>query len=190
MRHPSDQQIRNGTFKLIDGMWHKRCTGPAHEAPEYLPATEKYFHIRKTTRQGELLSRCRLCTNWARLKSPGSERGWVELSKVLHIFAEATNRIGVLEFCSRTGISPGTMTAILHRRSRWVQKATVRKAMLELISIRRRGEYSISEYARWRVVKRSAGKETCSGCGGSLLNQTDGCSTCWERDYKRTRRAA
>lgn len=192
MRRPSKEQITRGTFKLIDGQWYKLCTGPAHdEGPVYLPATEKYFHIRKTTRQGELVSRCRLCVNWAKIKSPGSHHGWVPLAEVRHFFIEAANRIGAKELADRAGISYNTLTPILLGRNQYVRKATLRKVMLELISIKRKNEYSISKYAAWRVTKRANGeKSTCLGCGTHLDNFTEGCSTCWERRYNRVRRAS
>ena len=188
-RLPSKTQFENGTFKLIDGILHKRCTGPAHEEPEYLPATEKYFHVRRTTRAGELVSRCRLCVNWAKIKSPGSHHGWVEVRDVLHFYTEAVNRVGMQELSNRTGLSMSGLANVLYLRQRYVQKANLRKVMLELISMRRKNEHSISKYAAWRIPKRVNGSmPTCARCGTLQSNLTEGCPTCWDRHNNWARR--
>jgi len=126
--------------KKINGELHKLCTGPAHDQPTWLPATEKYFYMGKSgTRAGKLTPRCRLCVNWNKLKSPG-EQGWVPVSKVKDYFSEGVARVGMMEFARRTGLSETTLRDVILERSQRVQKRTVRKVMLEVISIRRKGE--------------------------------------------------
>jgi len=126
--------------KMIAGELHKLCTGPAHDEPTWLPATEKYFYKGKTgSRAGKLTPRCRLCVNWRKLKSPG-ESGTVPVEAVKEYFAEGVSRVGMMEFCRRTGLTQTTMRDVILGRSQRVQKRTVRKVMLEVISIRRKGE--------------------------------------------------
>lgn len=183
---PSDRQIARGTFKLIDGAWHKLCTGPAHDEPTYLPATDKYFHGRKSGgRNGELVSRCRLCINWSKLKSPGSEQGWIPIEKVIPFYEEAVNRVGLTELSLRANVSTNHINSVLHKEQANVQKATFRKIMLELISMRRHNEYSIRPEARRRNRNRiHRDYDLCSGCGTPKTNFTKGCDNCLNRFYK------
>jgi hypothetical protein len=110
---------------------------------------------------------------------------------VSHFFHEAANRVGVMELSNRAGISPNTLTAILMGRNKYVRKETLRKVMLELISMRRKKEHSISKYAAWRIRKRANGSaDTCQGCHTALSNYTEGCEICWERKYRRGLRSA
>jgi hypothetical protein len=118
----------------------KYCTGPAHDRPVLLPATEKYFYVRKSVgREGELVSRCRLCCNWEKLKSPGLS-GWVPIHVAFPFFREGVNRVGLAEFCRRTNIATGTIEAMFNGNTKFVQKRTLRRCMLEVISMRRKGE--------------------------------------------------
>lgn len=185
---PRQQNITNGRYKLVNGEWHKLCKGPGHDAPTYLPANTKYFYSFKKAkgkRPGQLTSKCRLCSNWAKLKTPGSESGWIESIKVSHLFLELANRIGVAETCRRTGIHKGTMTAIIAGRTKYTQKRTVRKIMLELISVKRKNEYSISAGSAWRVQRRGSAFDAryCSGCGVLISKdaRTTGCAACDSR---------
>lgn len=189
---PNQRQITLGTFKIVDGQWHKICTGPAHESPQYLPATEKYFYVRKSEdRAGELVSRCRLCMNWAKIKSPGSERGWLPVRDVLPFYVEAVNRVGLAELSRRTGLNSTTILSVLLKRSKYVQRAKFKLVLLELISMRRKGEHHLTNGARWRNEQRNnRGSQTCSECGTPASNFTEGCATCWERQYRREYRSA
>jgi hypothetical protein len=184
-------------FKYIGGVAHKLCTGPAHEQPTYLPATEKYYYFKKTgKREGQLVSRCRLCCNWDRLKSPGSEQGYVPIRDAYPFYYEAINRIGLMELSRRSGLSPNGISNVMARRQNFVQKRNLRKVMLELISIKRKNEYSISIYSKWRNERRAAGgHHRCTGCGcveytKNEPSYTEGCGQCWERRSSRLARAA
>lgn len=125
----------------IDGELHKCCYGPGHDEPTWLPATEKYFYIGKSGRyKGKLMSRCRLCANWKKLKSPGVQ-GLVPISKVRPFFIEGVHRVGKMEFARRVGMSHNGLRNILNSNGqRHVQKAVARRAMLEVISMRRKNE--------------------------------------------------
>lgn len=126
--------------KYIKGDKHRLCSGPAHDEPVWLPETEKYFYKHKTGRRmGKFTNRCRLCVNWNKLKSPG-ESGTVPVSEVQSYFIEGVRRVGMMEFCRRTGLTQTTMRDVTLGRQMRVQKRTVRKVMLEVISIRRKGE--------------------------------------------------
>lgn len=183
--NPSKRQVENGTFKRIDGKWHKRCTGPAHEEPEYLPATTKYFHAHQSgSRKGEILSRCRLCINWNKLKSPGSYHGYVPIERVLPFYREAVNRVGIIELAKRSGVSIGAIEMVLDGTSKQVKKLTLRKIMLELVSMRRKGESSNSKALAWRRDRRNAQHiDLCSECGTPKSNFTAGCKNCYDRKY-------
>lgn len=172
---------------MIDGQWHRLCTGPAHDQPAWLPASDKFFYrYAKGPRKGRFIARCRLCKAWERVKNPGSEHGWIELHKARPYFDEAANRIGIMELSKRTGISQERISAVIRGHGKFVQKRTLRKVMLELVSIKRHNEHSINGLSAWRLVKRRNGYQgVCSGCGTALANYTDGCETCWNRRKKR-----
>ena len=188
---PSKRQVDNGTFKRgTDGRWYKLCTGPAHEVPEYLPATSKYYHAHMSgPRKGQILSRCRLCINWAKLKSPGSHHGYVPVEDVLHYYQEAILRIGFHELSKRSGVGVSTLENVIDGKVKQVKKATLRKIMLELVSMRRKGETSHSKSLSWRRDRRNnKHMELCEGCGTPKSNITKGCKPCidrWYHQYKR-----
>lgn len=182
---PTQKQIENGTFKLVDGKWHKRCTGPAHEEPEFLPATDKYFHKHLSgSKKGQYLTRCRLCINWTKLKTRGSHHGLVEVEKVYPLYAEAVNRIGIRELAKRAGVSEGHIEHVIRNETKHVQKRPVRAVLLELTSLKRKNEISRSASLRWRNDSRNNnGMDTCAGCGTPKSNITRGCENCWNRYY-------
>lgn len=141
---------------MVGGAWHKRCTGSAHEEPVYLPATTKYFHTRKTgSRAGQFLSHCRLCENWHKLKSPGSDRGLVEVRLVRHFYEEAVNRVGRAELERRTGIAIFAINEVLNGTAKNVRKANLKKVLLELISMRRKNEYHDNAQLRHQEKRRA-----------------------------------
>lgn len=115
------------------------CTGPAHDIPTWLPNTEKYFYLRNKA-TGMLSSRCRLCMNWSRLKTPGSTTGYVDVVKVRPFFIEAVNRVGMVEVARRAGVTTETVRRVYTGSGDRIQKAKVRAVLLELISMRRKGE--------------------------------------------------
>jgi hypothetical protein len=187
---PTEKQAASGAYKLVDGTWHKRCRGVAHEEPVWLPATDKFFYVRGgqggSTSPGVLFSQCRLCCAWKKVKSPGSNHGYVPQRDVVAIFSEAVNRIGLKELAQRSGVSESFLRGVLYRRKTSVQKAKVRLVVLELVSIRRKNEHSISNGARrFAAGRNNNGVETCRGCGTPLANYTDGCGTCVDRAAKR-----
>lgn len=127
------------TLREIRGVMHKLCTGPGHDVPTWLPADDKYFYRHKSgRREGGLTSRCRLCTNWNKLQSPGIS-GTVSITSVRPFAIELVHRLGKAEAARRAEISPTTLRRILVGFGD-IQKQTVRKIMLQLISARRKGE--------------------------------------------------
>jgi hypothetical protein len=179
----------------LDGR-EKLCAGPGHDEPVWLPATEKYFYRhRRGERKGKLSTRCRLCSNWGRLKSPG-ESGYVRVDIARPFYLELVNRIGMMEAERRTGISRNALRGVVTGRGlngeregghdyRWVQKRSLRRVMLELISVRRKGEVrhrdSISSGGARFGHKEHEVKSRYD------LNQPYG-ETDWEADKKRKRR--
>lgn len=191
---PTKKQIKNGTYKYIgiipNGEWHRKCTGPAHDQPEYLPATEKYFYFHKSGKsKGKPVARCRLCNNWSKVKSPGSYHGLIPVSVAQKYFIEATNHIGLMELSRRTGLSRTTIRKGITAIEGSIHKSVLRKVMLELTSIQRKNEYSISAAAKWRIDRRlNRNYEVCSGCGTPKANFTIGCENCNARFYDQYRR--
>lgn len=181
---PNVRHVTAGHYKVINGVWHKRCVGPSHEEPTYLPANEKYFY--KGSDGRNFRPKCRLCENWIRIGAdPGYEIGWVPRDKVLSFYREAVARCGMTELARRAGVSRAHISNVLDGRTSNVQKRILRKVLLELISMRRKGEYSINSHARWRNERRLIDPEnSCSECGGRLENQTEGCRRCFDRHHK------
>lgn len=185
---PSEQQLKSGRYHLIDGVWNKLCSGSAHEQPEWLPATEKYYYVRRT---GKLTSWCRLCYAWDKVKSakPGSHHGYVDIRIARPYYNEAVNRIGMTELSIRTGLSLYQIRQVFVSSTRkYVQKNSLRKVMLELISIHRKNEYSTDERIRWQTERRNGrGLDKCNKCGTPRTNITRGCGGCYERWRNRYR---
>ncbi len=182
---PTQYQIKYGYYKLVDGVWHKRCTGPAHEEHEWLPANDKYFYFLKKT--GRPVSRCRLCHNWGKLKSPGSYHGYIPVDIARPYYIEVVNRIGAMELSNRSGLSINHILRVLTNiDKKFVEKAKLRKVMLELVSIRRKNEHSITKSARWRQEKRNAGEiDLCPACGVPKNDVSLGCPSCQNRQAHR-----
>ena len=175
-----------------NGEWYKLCTGPAHEKPEYLPVTEKYFYFHKTGKEkGQPTSRCRLCNNWSKVKTMGSYQGVVPVSVARRFFIEAVNRIGAAELERRTGVTRNTIRKAIVDHEGNIRKSVLRRVMLELTSIQRKNEHSISERsnAKWYAEQRlHNGYQTCPGCGTPTSNFTSGCDKCIDRLASRRRR--
>jgi hypothetical protein len=139
---PGAATSRPRNTRLIEGVEHKICSGPSHDVPTWLPATDKYFYVHKSgPREGKLTSRCRLCTNWYKLSSPG-ESGYVPIISVRKFVHELVGRIGKAETARRAQISPQTLWRIMKcdDAEQMIVKRTVRKLMLQLISSRRKNE--------------------------------------------------
>lgn len=129
-------------WKTINGVKHKLCSGPGHDEPTWLPATDKYYYRHGSdhaARPNALFSQCRLCVNWTKVKSPGLQ-GWVPASVARPFFLEAVRRVGIAEVARRMGVSDSTVALIVREKRQYVQKRTLRTLMLELISMRRKGE--------------------------------------------------
>ncbi len=188
-------QIRNrgadGQFVASDNgkTGLKLCTGPAHDEPTWLPATDKYFHrLKKGERAGRLVARCRLCVNWSKIKNPGSNHGWVPLADAWPIINEAVNRIGLHELAKRTGLSKDGLRQIVMKKNRYVQKRTLRLVTLELISAKRKGEQPHPHAKRLHLRRLHRYQDLCVGCGTPLSNYTEGCPQCTDRKAKRANR--
>jgi len=69
-------------------------------------------------------------------------------------FREGVNRVGLHEFCRRTGIATGTIEAMFNGSTKFVQKRTLRKCMLEIISMRRKGEVRHRDSIIYGAAKR------------------------------------
>lgn len=126
--------------RTIDGQLMRLCSGPSHDEPTWLPATEKYFYKRKSGHMaGYLDHKCRLCRVW-KPGIPLDEGGWVAIEHVGPFFLEGVRRVGLSEFARRVGITRVNMRYIINGKRRFVYKRTAKRAMLELVSMRRKGE--------------------------------------------------
>jgi hypothetical protein len=125
--------------KVIDGQLHRLCFGPSHREPTWLPLTEKYFYPRVRPNGHQYFrTRCRLCELW---KWGGdTAHGLVPAASVSHYFTEGINKVGKVEFARRIGIAHDNLNRIVDGRRKNVRKETVRRCLLEVISIRRKGE--------------------------------------------------
>jgi hypothetical protein len=141
----SDEQIRmlknykkisRTTFKTVKGVLYKRCAGPAHDKPTWLPATNKYFYF---TRRGTYYNRCRLCVVWSYAEIP-EDAGFIPVDKVIPFFKEAVFRVGKMETCRRIQLTDKRLRQILGGESQFVKKATFKRLMIELVSMRRKNE--------------------------------------------------
>lgn len=177
----TQQQIKSGRYKRIDGIWHKLCSGSAHEIPEWLPATEKYYYYRKKSRRP--LSQCRLCQAWDKVKNPGSHHGYVDIRVARPFYEEAVNRIGMTELANRSGLSMHQIQRVfLSTTRKYVQKNSLRRVMLELVSIHRKNEYVTNPRVSWQTERRNGrGLDKCNKCGTPRSNITRGCGGCYER---------
>lgn len=180
--------IEDGTFKLVDGIWHKRCKGPSHPEPVYLPATEKYFTpLNNPKTRNRFESQCRLCRCWKRLgKTSGDlEHGLVPVSEVIQFYEEAVNRIGLMELARRTGLTYWGISDVLYRRRKSVQKRNLKKVLLELVSARRKNEVNNNPNSKYFIQRRGNPHDAryCSGCGVLITEdaQTEGCKQCIDR---------
>lgn len=186
---PTKKQLQSRRYRFINGEWHKRCAGPAHEEPVWLPSNEKYFYLQKSgEKNGKLLAWCRLCSNWNNLKvrTPLSEQGYVRAEDVRPLFQEAVTRCGVNELSRRTGVSRDQLVEIIQGRTTVVRKKTVKAVLLELISMKRKKEFPINPQAAFMARKRLNGDAvTCAGCGTLAANFTEGCKLCWDRHKRR-----
>jgi hypothetical protein len=186
---PNPKSVRSGFYKKINGIWHKRCTGPSHaDEPDgigFLPATPKYFYIRGDNgHYGKLANRCRLCQTYGTIQVHGTS-GLIEAHKVRHFYDEAVNRIGMAELARRTNLSRDGISNVLTGKAYRVRKANLRKIVLELTSIRRNRENSAGYHSKMHAIKRINKDGTCNECGTSIANYTDGCRTCINRKYDR-----
>lgn len=137
-RAPNGRILPN--TRTSNGQRERLCKGPGHDEPTWLPETAKYFWQRKTGRQaGTYVSQCRLCKNWTRVKSPGLS-GYVPDHIVRPYVVEGVHKVGLAEFSRRVGRNSSVLKQIIEQPFKKKQKRFVRRVMLEVISIRRKGE--------------------------------------------------
>lgn len=101
--------------------------------------TEKYFYKRTIPNGNQYFrSRCRLCELWR--WGGDIAHGLVPVTQVKHYFEEGIRKVGKVEFARRIGIAHDNLNKIVDGRRKNVRKETVRKCLIEIISIRRKGE--------------------------------------------------
>lgn len=128
------------SVRIIDGKKERRCTGPSHSEPTWLPDTDKYFYMRKSGKYaGTHVSRCRLCSAW-RSGLSLDESGYVPAHVIKPFLIEGINRVGIMEFCRRSGVTQTNAYKIRHNRQRRVTRSVAKRIMLEVVSMRRKNE--------------------------------------------------
>ena len=143
-----------------EGERERLCTGSGHDEPTWLPETEKYFYQHKSgTQAGKFQSRCRLCFNWNRLKSPGVA-GYVPRSSAYPFVYEAIARVGLSEVSRRAQVSRSTLTKFMSGEHVVMRKRTLKRIMLELISMRRKGEVRHKDSIRTGAYLRGQEEKT------------------------------
>jgi len=140
----NDKFSGSSTHRIVDGKKHRLCRGPAHEEPVWLPLTEKYFYLREAGNPSAgLKSPCRLCNLYRHsgMKSGGlGEHGFVPAHEIQPFFIEGINRVGLQEFSRRVGMHYENVGLIVKGKRKFIRKMNAKKAMLEIVSIRREGE--------------------------------------------------
>src|SRR4249919_4013603 len=70
----------------------KLCTGPAHTRPTPLPCTDEYWHFHKSgPNAGKPVARCRICTNWHKMRDPqsmGNNHGYTLWAPIKPLYEE------------------------------------------------------------------------------------------------------
>ena len=140
----------------------KLCTGPAHDGPVLLPVTDEFWYFHKTGyAAGKPTNRCKLCTNWDRIKGPQGISGTIDCAKIKVYVQELALRCGSVDAAARySGVSDGALRSALNGRTCRMQKRVAMKILGSLSQ--RRHEDSKSgtlSPAFVKELKRRAEKE-------------------------------
>jgi len=116
--------VKKLAIVVKDGKSFKICTGPTHHEPTLLPVEE--FHVRRSKgREGELISRCKTCVNFRKLKNPGTNHGWIPIDKqIFEHVQEMVNRVGIVHASRLSEINENTLRSILNEETERIQKRT------------------------------------------------------------------
>lgn len=189
MAEPLKRYINDGTYRLIDGIWHRVCRGISHDEPVYLPATKEYFNFRKAPgREGHIVYPCKTCVAFSKGRR-WSNHSLVSTAKVLDIYDEAVNRLGMNELARRTGLSREGIQNVVYGRVSSVRGENVRKVITVLLDARKAGEFKQDLKTVQGAQMRAHGiNSSCFGCGTHIDNYTDDCPLCWDRKRRRDER--
>lgn len=124
-------------YSVKNGM--KLCRGPSHPpGGEWLPATTKYFYVRKEGAVGfQLYTGCKRCRHWRQNKHTKVNTGWVEVREIHSFLMELVNRLGKRETAKRLRIGYHRFNRIYNGKQKHVQKRTAARMMeLHLVVVR------------------------------------------------------
>lgn len=183
MKPPHPKSVTLGFYKIVDGVWCKRCAGATHESPIYLPP-DRFYKRKSVKHYGQLHTYCIDCQT----VSHGNNH-LIRAVDVVQFYREAAFRIGIDELSRRTNLDVTGLKQVIDGKTVHVRKANLTKVMAVLRQIKKDNEWSAPRWSVTKNVKRANGKEsTCPGCGTHTNNYTDGCLTCMSRRAKRNQR--
>lgn len=112
----------------------KVCTGPAHPGPTRVPVTKEHWNFHRSGPDaGKPTSRCKLCTNWAKLVTKEGAHGLVERQDVLVFLNELIERCGSVEQVqTRHGLNANGLRAFLSNPDARMQKRTLARVLVAL----------------------------------------------------------
>lgn len=139
----------------------KLCTGPAHAEPTELPLTAEHWYFHHTgLYAGKPTSRCRLCTNWAKLIDKRGPHGLVPAEQVERYARELVNRCGSLdETARRHRVHPTTLRGILEGVQPTVRKRTAERLLRGLAEQRKQDRLRGAASARHNQAVVTRAKE-------------------------------
>jgi hypothetical protein len=146
-----------------------------------------HFSKRRTgDRAGEYLSRCKDCICRPKTKH-GSVSGYVPAPQVWWIFDELARRVGVRRSAESLGVSPETVSNILHRHTLRVQRRNVYRAITYLRCLRQDNVWDPPKQGRKASYYEA--RNRCVGCGRDIDGYyTLDCKMCANRKAKRNER--
>jgi hypothetical protein len=84
----------SGSYKMIDGVMTKRCTGPSHPGgPVQLPLDRFYVRKGNDYRKGKPVSLCKAC-NYAIKGNVPETSGLVPIQRIMFVIEELIRRVG------------------------------------------------------------------------------------------------
>jgi len=173
--------------KLLGETLYLRCWGAFHDG-------DWLRHDRFNKKGTGFKTLCKECSAYKQAKDRGGS-GAVRLELVRKWLWEVVHRCGGINAAARTlGISSPTIYRWLGRYKGYENKRVYRKSVqriLETLGGLRNGTVTpdIRTYNNIHNRKEKY-KYGCTGCGRPLEETTPGCTTCWERHYRKARRAA
>lgn len=147
-------EMRKANFiRVIDGVQHKLCRGPLHEAGGALLPLQSFWTIKRGPRAGKPFSRCVECERVVRGRDPKTS-GVIEISRVWWIFVELQRRLGKAEACRRIGVSYNFWMRVEREIYLRMRRETARRAIAALYEARANNEVRHKDSIRYGAYLR------------------------------------